>query len=110
VHVIMILYHSSGGIGDLILPAPKHCELEIKTRSFMTDSREHPYCSVYSRCYAAIVRWAVISHPFLGNGSVKLSRGNGVLSTRSASRSYKKRTGATSSVELCKGGWEEMAL
>jgi hypothetical protein len=28
------------------------------------------YYSVYSRHYATIVRWAVISDPFLGNGSV----------------------------------------
>jgi hypothetical protein len=28
------------------------------------------YCSVYSRCYATIVRWTVISETFLGNGSV----------------------------------------
>jgi hypothetical protein len=42
------------------------------------------------------VRWAVTSDPFLGNSAVKTSRGNGytckrgngVLSTPSASRSY----------------------
>jgi hypothetical protein len=28
------------------------------------------YYSAYSRCYATIVRWAVISDPFLGNGTV----------------------------------------
>jgi hypothetical protein len=49
---------------------PKYSELQIKTASFMIDSREHPYCSVYSRYYAAIVKWAVISDPFLRNGSV----------------------------------------
>jgi hypothetical protein len=31
------------------------------------------YCSVYSRCYATILRWAVISEMFLGNGSVNTS-------------------------------------
>jgi hypothetical protein len=37
--------------------------------------------------------------------------GNGMLSTRSAPRNYKNnRIGATSSLELCKGGWEETAL
>jgi hypothetical protein len=56
------------------------------------------YCSVYSRCYATIVRWAVISEPFLGNGSVntsprqrlRIQRGKGVLSTRSVPRSHKE--------------------
>jgi hypothetical protein len=27
------------------------------------------YCCVYSRCYAVNLKWAVISEPFLGNGS-----------------------------------------
>jgi hypothetical protein len=60
---------------------------------------------MYSRCYATIVRWAVILDPFLGNSPVNtfprqwlhIQRGNGVLSTRSEPRSYKKkRTGSTS--------------
>jgi hypothetical protein len=29
-------------------------------------------CSVHSRCYATIVKWSVISDPFLGNGSVNM--------------------------------------
>jgi hypothetical protein len=31
---------------------------------------ELQYCSIYSHCYTTIVRWAVISDPFLGNGLV----------------------------------------
>lgn len=28
------------------------------------------YCSMCSRCYATIVRWAVLSEPFLDKGSL----------------------------------------
>jgi hypothetical protein len=39
-------------------------------RPFRTNSLKEGQCNVYSHCYATIVRRVVISHLFLGNGSV----------------------------------------
>jgi hypothetical protein len=42
-------------------------------RSPISLHDEHPvyiFINVYSRCYATILRWSVISDPFPGNGSV----------------------------------------
>jgi hypothetical protein len=58
------------------------------------------YCSVYTRCYAMNVRWADISDPLLGNGSVNtflrqrlhMQQGKRGDATRSARRGYKRRT------------------
>jgi hypothetical protein len=61
--------------------------------------------------YATNVKWEVISHPFLGNGSVNtfprqrlcMQRGKrGVVYAVRVEELQRKRNGAASSVELCK--------
>jgi hypothetical protein len=47
-----------------------HVSFEILTAVAMKIINFLKYCSVYSRCYAVIVRLTFISDPFLGNGSV----------------------------------------
>jgi hypothetical protein len=53
--------------------------MEMKLLSYKMMLKYFPilYFCVYSRCYATIVRWAVIPDPFLGHGSVNTFRQQG---------------------------------
>jgi hypothetical protein len=83
---------------------------KVGRRDLLEDTKwkEEQYCSVYSRCYATIVRWTVISDPFLGNGSVntfplqrlRMQWGKPDCRLRGPRRGViKKKTGATKSVD-----------
>jgi hypothetical protein len=65
------------------------------------------YFSVYSRCYATIVRWGLYQTRFWATARQSYCLRNGYACNGGI---VKKRIGSTSSVDLCKGGWEEMAL